>query len=136
MHSFSTEDPRLERLVEDHGFEVLEVLADPFCRRLLRYVDGSQYSLEHLAEVFVGWICVERGITADAYQRGRMKLLLYHYHLPRLAARNLIRWKDERTVEGCIPADIRTIADRWSSISVKSVLLVAELGDDWTPGVQ
>lgn len=104
MHSVSS-SPR--PAIDTRGEVFAYVLGDPLRRRLVEYIGTDQHTLSHLAEVFTAWTCVNRGVTADARQRFRMKIYLYHAVLPRFEDLDLVEFDvDERVVTGRIDPEI------------------------------
>ena len=94
---------------------IFSVLDEPLARSTLWYVqdESEEVSLTHLADVLTGWVNEGSGDVPTVDDRDRIRLLLYHVHLPKLDSLGLVRFDHtEKTVaRGEIPAQVQAVLD-------------------------
>ena len=101
-----------EELPDGHQNEVdavLDVLSDPYRRRVLYYLrEQGETSVEELTTVLTGWSNARESgqEVATPERRHRVAILLHHHHLPMLAAYGAVDYdRDSATVE------LQTVSD-------------------------
>ena len=94
---------------------VFSVLDEPLARYTLWYVqdESGAVSLTHLADALTGWVYEDSGVVTTVDDRDRIRLLLYHVHLPKLHSLGFVRFDHtEKTVtRGEIPAQVQAVLD-------------------------
>ncbi len=93
---------------------VFSILDEPLARYTLWYVQNeSEVALTHLADVLTGWLHEDSGVVTTVDDRDRIRLLLYHVHLPALDYLGFVRFDHtEKTVSrGEIPSHVQAVLD-------------------------
>lgn len=91
-------------VVASHADDDLADLVDVFRHPIRRYVvsyllDRETAGLDELADVVTGWTTARDDGVASSTERDRLRIQLYHVHLPSLAAVDVLEFdSEERTV--------------------------------------
>lgn len=89
-----TEMPDVDAVGTEDGIavgDVVEVLSAPIPRYTVRYLlEAETATLEELADVVTGWENADTGAVASKTDRDRLRIDLYHVHLPRLDAMDVV----------------------------------------------
>ncbi|MFB6129280.1 MAG: hypothetical protein ABEJ28_00470 [Salinigranum sp.] len=102
---------------------VFGALSDPIARYALYYLVAEESaSLDGLADVVAGWMNASDDAVATPADRDRVRLLLFHVHLPKLDDAELLRFdpgaKEATAVD--LPEEFLAMLERLRRIDERS----------------
>ena len=99
MCSNGTDDVLARILTADVDEDVMQALSARERRYVLYHLlDHERITLAELADVVAGWLAVNEQRVTTTVDRESIRLALYHNHLPKLAAIDLIAFDPEEKV--------------------------------------